>query len=713
MPAKTPAPLTVDLLWQLQRLGAPSLSPDGAQAVCAVTQPSMADNVNRSSLWLLSTLGGDPRPLTQGEKDSQPQFSPTGEWVAFTARRERQGVKDTEAQLYLIPPDGGEARLAAEVPTGVEAFQWFPDGRRIALISWVWPHLRGMAAQGKQMKADRERKDTAYATEDAVYRHWDDNLPHQRVPHLLVLDVRSGSVTDVFEGTGFELGRRDHSAADLSISPDGRRIVCVVDPQRGQHPAPRMALAEVELGGRGKTRVRELLRDKDWDFSGPSHSADGQTLAFLASHQARSHTMPSQIGMARLGGSRLSWKVISADWDREPKAPLRWSDDGAALLCLAEDRGRQHVWRFDLQQRQAQPVAEGGTIAAFDAVAGSLVTLMDTAHHPGRLHARRLDESGRCTAEPARRIEHFNNTLLDPVTLGKTEEHWIKGANGDAVQVWVHYPPGFDPKRRYPLLHTIHGGPHTGPGDTWHWRWNYHVFAAQGYVTVNVNYHGSSGFGHAFLDAITHQWGALELQDIEAATDWLLRKPWIDRQRVFATGGSYGGYMVAWMNAHLRKGRYQAYICHAGCYDWTGMFADDAYGWHAQELGAWYWEDMGKVHSQSPHAHARGLSTPTLVIHGAKDYRVPDAQGLAYYNTLKAQGIPARLLWFPDENHWILKPRNSAVWHQEFFDWLRRHDPGAAGTAPARKTASVKAASGKSTSKARSGRSTRAPKSAS
>jgi dipeptidyl aminopeptidase/acylaminoacyl peptidase len=669
--------MTVDLLWQLQRLGAPSLSPDGAQAVCAVTQPSMEDNLSRSGLWLLSTLGGQPRPLTQGEKDSQPQFSPTGEWIAFTARRERQGVKDTQTQLYLIAPDGGEARLAAEVPTGVEAFQWFADGQRIALISWVWPHLRGQAAQKRQAAEMRERKETAFATEDAVYRHWDDNLPQDRVPHLLMLDVRTGRVTDLLEGSGFELGRRDHSAADLSISPDGRRIVCVVDPQCGQHPAPRMALAEIELTRRGSPRVRTLLQDKDWDFSGPRHSADGRQLAFLASHQAQRHTMPNQIALAALGGQRLRWQVISEGWDREPKAPLHWSEDGSALLCLAEDRGRQHVWRFDLADRSARVVAEGGTVQTFDARFGTLVTLTDTAHDPGRIEARPLTEAGQGVAGAPRRIENFNGALLAGLRMGKTEEHWVKGARGDAVQVWVHYPPGFDPRRKYPLLHTIHGGPHTGPGDTWHWRWNYHVFAAQGYVTVNVNYHGSSGFGHAFLDAITHQWGALELQDIEAATDWLLRNPWIDRKRLFATGGSYGGYMVAWMNAHLRKGRYRAYICHAGCYDWTGMFADDAYGWHAQELGAWYWDDIDKVHSQSPHAHAHGLSTPTLVIHGAKDYRVPDAQGLAYYNTLKAQGIDARLLWFPDENHWILKPRNSAVWYQEFFDWLRRHDPGA------------------------------------
>jgi dipeptidyl aminopeptidase/acylaminoacyl peptidase len=192
-------------------------------------------------------------------------------------------------------------------------------------------------------------------------------------------------------------------------------------------------------------------------------------------------------------------------------------------------------------------------------------------------------------------------------------------------------------------------------------------------VVACVNYHGSSGFGYAFLDSITHRWGELELQDIEAATDALLKRPWADRSRVFASGGSYGGYLVAWMNGHVKPGRYQAYVCHAGCFDWVSMFAEDAYTWFPKELGASYWDDMPKVHAQSPHAFAGHMKTPTLVAHGALDYRVPDAQGLAYYNTLKARGVDARLMWFPDENHWILKPRNSRLWYGEFFDWLKRH----------------------------------------
>ena len=670
--AKKKKTFTVEDLWRIERLGAPSLAPDGAQAVAALTRFSMDDNKSASSLWLLSTLGGAPRPLTHcGDKDGAPRWSPRGDLIAFTAKREQQGRKDDETQLYVIAPDGGEARRAAEVATGVEAFRWCPDGRRLLFISWVRPELKGSAAQAKAHKAFKERKETGYATSEAQYRFWDHNLPQGRVAHLHLLELRAdgqpGKVRDLFEGTPYELSRSDPDANQFDLSPDGKRIVFAFDPAAEKRADGRFALAEMELKS-GQTTV--IVRDAEWDFGSPRYSPDGRRIAFTASHQGRKHTMPAQLAIwHRDDGSH---RVVSAEWDHEVHAPLHWEDDGEALLFTAEQKGRTHLWRFDLPDHRAEVVAAGGWVSGFDKAAGTLVTLSDTARHPPRLQVH-------VPGEAPRRIESFNDALLATLDFGRVEEVWFKGASAlgaapDDVQMWLVYPPGFDPKKKYPLLHNIHGGPHTGPGDNWHYRWNTQLFAAQGYVVASVNYHGSSGFGYAFLDSITHRWGTLELQDVEAATDLLLKKPWIDGQRVFATGGSYGGYMVAWMNGHVAPGRYRAYVCHAGCFDWTAMFADDAWSWHAKELGAWYWDDPARVQAQSPHAWAGAMRTPTLVIHGALDYRVPDAQGLAYYNTLKALQVDARLLWFPDENHWVLKPRNSRLWYTEFFGWLKQHD---------------------------------------
>jgi len=667
-------PITVEDLWQLASAGAPSLSPDGAQLVCALTRSSLSDNSSASALWLLSTLGGRPRQLTQcGSKDGQPRFSPDGQHIGFIAKREQQGHKDEAPQFYLIAPDGGEAERVAEVPTGVEAFRWCPDGRHVLLVSWVFPRARGEKGQAKAMRDWRERKHTGIATSDGFYRHWDRMMPEGRVPHLLLLDTRKRRWRDLFEGSSYELSRAEPGADSFDVSPDGKRLVFAYDPAHEKRADGRFALAELVIkSGRCDT----LAQDVAWDFGAPRYSPDGRRVACIASHVGLRHTMPGQLALVAPGEPV---EVVSAEWDHAVQAPLQWEDDGQALLLCAEQQGRRHLWRFDLPDRRAEIVQRGGWVQGFDKAAGTLATLSSGALHPAQLQAA-------LPGQPPQRIDTFNDELLATLALGEVEAIEVSGALGDAVQVWLTYPPGFNAKKKHPLLHVIHGGPHAANGDQWHTRWNSALMAAQGYVVAQVNYHGSSGFGHAFLDSITHRWGELELQDIEAATNALLQRPWADPARLFASGGSYGGFLVAWMNGQLPAGRYAALVCHAGCYDWTAMFADDAWAWHAKELGSWYWDDPVQVAKQSPVSLARNMATPTLVSHGALDYRVPDAQGLAYYNTLKARGIDARLLWFPDENHWVLKPRNSQLWYQEFFNWLQRHDPAARRVKPARNT---------------------------
>jgi dipeptidyl aminopeptidase/acylaminoacyl peptidase len=258
--------------------------------------------------------------------------------------------------------------------------------------------------------------------------------------------------------------------------------------------------------------------------------------------------------------------------------------------------------------------------------------------------------------------------------LGDVREFTVPGWHGEPVQVFVVYPPNFDPKKKWPLLHSIHGGPHAAHQDGWHYRWNTQVFAGRGYVVVCVNYHGSSGFGQKYLETITSRYGEKEYADTEAATDFMLKQRYIDSTRLTATGGSYGGFMVAFMNGHTD--RYKAFVCHAGCYDWVSMMATDAFRFFSKELGAFHWDNPPLVMRQSPHHYVKHAKTPTLVVHGEQDYRVPATQALQYYNSLKAKGVPARLVWFPDENHWILKPQNSRLWYGEYFAWIEKHAKG-------------------------------------
>jgi dipeptidyl aminopeptidase/acylaminoacyl peptidase len=655
--------LTVDHLWRLARPAQPTASPDGAQACVSVMTFDMESNAQVSSLWLLSCFGGAPRRLTScGDKDGEPRWSPDGSAIAFVAKRPAVGEDkgDEESQIYVIAPDGGEARRVTRMPTGAFGIKWFPDSRRIAFISWVWPDAE-LEDLEKRYRAWKDSKVKAHVVEEPAYRWWDRWISDGRVPRLFAVDVASGRITDLFGASRSELTRAEPGANLYDIAPDGREIAFTFDPEeekRFDH-ATHIGLLDVRT-----KRVRDATAKSPLLHEAPCYSPDGRSIALVTQDIRRSPVAMHRLALIDRASGKL--EVLGARWDRAVHAPLAWSPDSAAVLYAGEDRARTHLWRWDVDARQPRVIVEGGTVSDF-AVAGTgaVVVRNDMSHPPAVFYAQKGSD--------LRRIDRFNDDVMADVKLGAVREIEFAGWEGDKVQGWVVYPPDFDPKRKWPLLHNIHGGPHSIWGDNFHFRWNNQVFAAQGYVVVCVNYHGSSSFGQRWLESIERDFGQREYADVEAATDYMLRQGYIDRERLFASGGSYGGYMVAWMNGHTD--RYKAYVCHAGCFDWVAMFGGDAWYWFPKELGGWYWEKGDRVERQNPRARVARMKTPTLVMHGLLDYRVPDAQALAYYNTLKAKEIPARLVFFPDENHWILKPQNSRLWYREFFAWLERHDP--------------------------------------
>jgi len=678
VPRQRPAPrppLDAAALWRLARVGAPSLAPDGRFAVAAVTQPDAAKNTQPSALWRFALDGRSaPRRLTWcGEKDGTPSVSPRGDLIAFLARR---GGADAPAQIHLLPADGGEAWALTDFAPGLQALRWAPDGRSLLAVAWLWPDTKTLAGQTRRHRTWRERQETGHATSEAFHRWWDHAIPAGRVPHLLRVRLgvpgAPGRVDDLFAGTGLSLPWAEPGVHHFAAHPDGTRVAFVHDPLPLKLPDGLHVLSELDLKTR---RVRTLAATPGWHFGAPAYSPCGRYLACTAAERGRVHTAPDRPALVTLDAPP-HWRLLTGDdWDHEADAPLRWSDDGRALFFAAEQRGRRPLWRLDLDSGACRVVLPGGWVQGFDlrgpAEDALLVTSQDSALHPPQLHAHR---PGRAAAP--QRLDRFNDRLLAAHTLGAVREVAVTGALDEPVQMWLVHPAGFDAQQRHAVMHVIHGGPFAAAGDTWSWRWNPHVLASRGAVVAQVNYHGSSGFGQAFKHSLVGRQGALELQDLEAATDWLLRQRWVDARRVFATGGSYGGFLVAWMNGHVSPGRYRAYVCHAGVFDRVATFSADSWRQRPKDLGALYWQDLPRVLAQSPHAFAAQMRTPTLVMHGAKDYRVPDCNGLAYYNTLHALGVPARLLWFADENHWILKPANSLQWHREFLAWIAAHDPG-------------------------------------
>ena len=655
-------PITVEALWKLERPAQPALSPDGAQVCISVTSYDMEENRARASLWLLSAFGGEPRRLTSaGEKDGEPRWSPDGNWIAFVAKRPGVGGDegDEEAQVYLIAPDGGEARRLTDIATGAFGIKWFPDSRRIAFISWVWPDTSGHERQSKRYRAMKDDKVKAHVVEHSAYRFWDHWLSDGRVPHLFTVDVDSGKVRDLFEGTRYELVRADTCHHYYDISPGGTEIAFAFDPADDKRFDHEHELVELDLR---RKKFRSLTAGAKLNHESPRYSPDGRWIAVLTQDLRKSPIAPHKLTL--IDRRDTTAEIVRTSWDRSVHAPLAWSADSSAVLFVAEDDARTHLFRWTLGAKKTQVAGRGGTVGDFDIAGDAMAFVRNDMSTPPAVYWS-------AGGQGERRIDRLNESLMAGVRMGEVKEFRIAGHGGDPVQMWVIYPPDFDPLKKWPLLHNIHGGPHSIWGDNFHFRWNNHLFAAQGYVVACVNYHGSSSFGQKFKASIDHEFGKREMFDVEAGTDFMLEQGCIDPDRLVAAGGSYGGYMVAWMNGHTD--RYKAYVCHAGCFDWVAMFSDDAYYWHPKELGAWYWENMARCEAQNPRAFVKPMKTPTLVIHGLLDYRVPDSQGLAYYNTLKAKGVDSRLVFFPDENHWILKPQNSRLWHREFFAWLARY----------------------------------------
>ncbi len=666
--ARTKPPLDVAALWAIKRIGSPTLAPDGRLACAPVTSYSMEKNVGTTELWLFPTGAHargamKPRRLTAGDKDSDPRWSPDGSRIAFTAKRK----DDSEAQIYLIPSDGGEAVRLTDIATGATAIKWFPDGRRIAFVSWVWRDLSGDAAQGKRVRERRDAKVKAHLTERGEYRFWDHWLTDGREPHVFGCDVATGRCEDLLAGTGLALQPWDPTAELYDIAPDGRELALTIDPAPEPGLMNRCDIVVVNLRTQ---RVKNLTAASGLSDEHPVYSPDGTRIAYHAFDTARAFNDQGQLRILTRKTGR-SVRVAPA-FDRATNH-LQWTPDGAALLSLTEDRGRVGLWRHPLTDAMPAELVRGGVISGFAQSADGrvLAYTRDTAKHPPALFAAQGDGTGE------RPIESLNRALLARHACGDVREFTVKGWKGEPVQMFVTYPPNFDAGRKWPLMHSIHGGPHASHHDGWHFRWNTQVFAGQGYVVAAVNYHGSSGFGQKFLETITGRYGEKEFADVDAGTGYLLRQGYIDRQRLTATGGSYGGFMVAYMNGHTN--RYRAFVCHAGCYDWVSMMATDGYRFFAKELGAFHWDDAPRVMRQSPHHYVKHAKTPTLVIHGELDYRVPATQALQYYNSLKAKDVPSRLVYFPDENHWILKPQNSELWYREFFAWLARFAPAAKG----------------------------------
>ena len=660
-------PITAQDLWAVKRVGAPALSPDGRQAVVSVQEWSIEKNKPTASLWLVDVARATTRRLTAGTgSDTAPAWSPDGGRIAFTSKR----GEDEAAALYVIPVAGGEAEKLVELPMGIAVPAWLPDGKGIVFATQVIPELAGsfakadLAAMKKEAKRRKDAKMTAYATEYRQYRWFDRNLTDNLANRLLRVDVASKALSDLTPK--YDRLFAPSGEVRFDIAPDGRHVALALNstpPPYATQPNSDIVLVPTD----GSGAFVNLTPDNPYGDDFPRFAPDGRSVLYT-----RVATANSQGGLRRL------WRVSLGDRKAAPLTSaldlsiddVAFSADGRQLWLQAEDNGVVPVFAMDADGGAVRKVVASGSNTELDSAEGQLVFLGETTSRAPEVFA--LDPGGQ-----PRQLTRFNDTLFAGLDLGKVESHTFPGAGGDKVQAWVVYPPGFDPKKKYPLVQLLHGGPHTMVRDAFSPRWNSHVFASPGYIVAWVNRHGSTGFGEAFARSINGAWGDKPMEDVLRANDYLFAAiPAIDRDNVAAAGASYGGYLATWLLGHTKV--FKTLVNHAGVSDFIGQYGADitTYGFTKEVLGGTPWDSPEAMQRNNPVAHAANFSTPMLITHGEKDYRVPYGQGIALYGILQTMRVPSRLVVFPDENHWILSPQNAIHWNYEVQSWLARYIGG-------------------------------------
>jgi dipeptidyl aminopeptidase/acylaminoacyl peptidase len=665
----------VQALLQLARVSDPQVSPDGRMVAFTVQNVNVAENSKTTQIWTVPVAGGAPRQVTTAGNNSRPRWSPDSREIAFVS--DRSG----SSQIWLMQPDGANAKQLTSLSTEASGVVFSPDGAHLLFVSEVYPDCTDDACNKQKLEAEKNSKVKARSYTTLLYRHWT-AWQAKRRSHLFVAPVEGGTPKDLTPGSRdvppFSLGGAD----DYTVSADGKEVAYVMNSDPEPAVSTNSDLYVVPItGGEAKKITSNLGADNS-----PAYSPDGRHLAWRTQDRAGYESDRWRLALLERATGRMT--VVTEAVDR-PVTGFIWAPDSSRLFFTVEDRGRQYI--------QMVPAAGGG---ARNIVTGessmdelqitpdgkTLVFSQASASRPSEI--MKAESGGSATA-----LTRFNDAAMASYALPRVEEFWVEGAEQARVHSFVLKPHGFRAGRKYPVLFLIHGGPQGAWGESWSYRWNPQIFAAAGYVVVMPNPRGSTGYGQKFTDEINQDWGGRAFDDIMAVVDHVSKLPYVDRDRMAAAGASYGGYMMNWMLGHTQ--RFKTLVSHAGVFDLRSMFGETEELWFPLwEFGGAPWDNPELYAKWSPSYYVKDFKTPTLVTHGELDFRVPYGQGLQLFTALQTQKVPSKLLIFPDEGHWILKPQNSVLWYGTVLDWLGEwlnkpaaSEPAAAGAGAAQPAA--------------------------
>ncbi|MEJ7575635.1 MAG: S9 family peptidase [Pyrinomonadaceae bacterium] len=665
--AQSAQPLTVNALLKLRRVGDPQLSPDGATVAFTITDVDKAANRSRTNIYLMPTAGGEPRQLMTRMKvsASAPRWSPDGKLLAFVA------APEGTPQIYVMDmaAPNGEPRKVTNISTGVGDPIWSPDGTMFAFVSDIYPECKDDACNKGRADAAEASKVKAKTADRLLFRHWTSWKEGKRTHVFVVSSAGNSPARDMTPGDAdappFSLG----GPTDYAFSPDSKELAFASNTDKDEALSTNGDIFIVNVTeGAGGTPKRITESNRGADLS-PQYSPNGRFIAYRSQAKAgfesdrwRLMLYDRQSGQAR---------SITEGFDSYVEG-FAFSPDSSKIYFAAPERGRQPLYEMSVAGGAPRKVIEGGINDDVKIARDNrtLVFSRNSATRPSEIFRANADGSG------VTQLTKINEQLISAFKLRPVEETAWTGGENKRIHGFIVKPANFDASRKYPLVVLIHGGPQGAWNDAWSYRWNPQIYAAQGYVVFMPNPRGSTGYGQQFTDEISGDWGGKVYTDIMNGVAQVAALPYVDRERIGAAGASYGGYMVNWILGHNDDPRFKfkTLVSHAGVFNLTSMYGATEELWFTEwEFKGSPWSNPEMYERWSPHRFVKNFKTPTLVTHGELDYRVPIGEGLQLFTALQRQGVESKLLYFPDEGHWILKPQNSELFYTTVLDWFDRY----------------------------------------
>lgn len=660
-------PFTFEDMMALKRISGPQISPNGKWVLFSAVDVNLQENTKIPRLWIVPLAGGESRQLTSDRAgEDRGRWSPDGRQILFVSSR------DGSSQIWVagVDPDtgslSGDVHKITAISTEADGALWSPDGKTILFTSQVYPDCPDDACNKSRDDQQAASKVKAMIFARLFYRHWS-SFTHFKRSHLFVVPSGGGAAKDITPGDHdvppFSLGGQDLYA----ISPDGQEVAFTCNMDEVEATSTNNDIFVVPIAG----GTPKKLSTSPGSDSTPLYSPDGRYLAWRM--QARAGFESDRFRLVIYDRKTGHIHNLTEDFDRWVES-FAWSPDSSSIYFTSEDKGEIPIYRISVATAaQSEPGSKDRVTEISRGSNDELIvspdgrTLVFT-----RMSIQAPNEIYKLTvgSKEAEKLSHLNDPVLAQVAMPPLEAFWFTGAQGTKVEGFLIKPPNFDPSKKYPLKFLIHGGPQGSWGDEWSYRWNAELFAANGYVVVQINPRGSTGYGQAFVDGVSGNWGGLPYIDLMKGLDYVeATYPFVDKQRECALGASYGGYMVNWILGHTN--RFQCLVTHDGMFNAESTYGSTEELWFNEwEFKGTPWTNRALYRKWSPQEYTVQFKTPTLVVHGQLDYRFDVSEGFQLFTTLQRLKIPSKMLYFPDEGHWVLKPQNSRLWYKTLNEWV-------------------------------------------